>query len=104
MFLDRVPTQDMMVANKGYVDSVAPTIYNRTATLTVGGWSSLTQTVSVSNITGTNTVFAAAAPASTDAYSKAGIKCTTQGTNVLTFTCKQVPTADITVNIVVMEV
>lgn len=70
--------------------------------LTVAGWSSNTQTVTVTGVTATNTVFVSPAPASASDYASAGIICTEQGTNSLTFTCTTVPTNAITVNVVIM--
>ena len=71
--------------------------------LTVVGWSNNTQTVTVTGVTATNTVFVSPAPASASDYSSAGIICTAQGTDSLTFTCTTVPANAITVNVVIME-
>lgn len=70
--------------------------------LTVAGWSNNTQTVTVTGVTATNTVFVSPAPASASDYASAGIICTAQGTDSLTFTCTTVPTNAITVNVVIM--
>ena len=70
--------------------------------LTVAGWSSNTQTVTVTGVTATNTVFVSPAPASASDYASAGIICTAQGTDSLTFTCTTVPANAITVNVVIM--
>ena len=70
--------------------------------LTVAGWSNNTQTVTVTGVTATNIVFVSPAPASASDYSSAGINCTAQGTDSLTFTCTTVPTNAITVNVVIM--
>ena len=70
--------------------------------LTVAGWSSNTQTVTVTGVTATNTVFVSPAPASASDYASAGIICTAQGTDSLTFTCTTVPSNAITVNVVIM--
>jgi hypothetical protein len=70
--------------------------------LTVAGWSNNTQTVTVTGVRATNTVFVSPAPASASDYASAGIYCTAQGTNSLTFTCTTVPTNAITVNVVIM--
>ena len=73
-----------------------------TVTLTVEGWdaSALTQTVSASNVTVDNIVWVSPAPASFDAYSKAGIRATAQGNGTITFTCTKVPTEVISVEVV----
>lgn len=70
--------------------------------LTVAGWSNNTQTVTVTGVSATNTVFVSPAPASASDYASAGIICTAQGTDSLTFSCTTVPTNAITVNVVIM--
>ena len=89
-------------ANKAYVDSKAPT--SVTVTLTTSGWSSNTQTVTVSGVSATETaqlITPTPAIASQSAYYEAGIMCTNQGTNSLTFTCQTVPTSNLTVYVVI---
>lgn len=76
----------------------------QTASLTAAGWTNKTQTVSVSGVTAGNTVILAPAPASQVDYSKAKIVCTAQGSGSLTFTCETVPTAAISVHIVILGV
>ena len=71
-----------------------------TVTLTVAGWASNTQSVSASNVTADNIVWVSPAPASFDAYGKAGIRATAQADGTLTFTCTSVPTVEITVEVV----
>lgn len=68
------------------------TISTTTVTLPVAGWSSKTQTVTVSGITTTNLVLVGTNDTN-------GIMCTAQGSNSLTFTCVTVPTANVTVSI-----
>lgn len=75
-----------------------------TVSLTVAGWSSNAQTVSVTGVTASNTVFVAPAPASHDNYGAAGIRCTAQAAGTLTFTCTKTPTEAISVNVVILEV
>ncbi len=72
-----------------------------TASLTVAGWSENGQTVSVTGVTATNIVWVAPAPESQDAYGSAGIRATAQGEGTLTFTCTEVPTEALTVNVVI---
>lgn len=75
---------------------------NTTVTLTSAGWSSNTQTVTVNGVTSTSVVFVAPDPADTTDYVSAGILCTAQGTNSLTFTATTTPSADIDVVVVAM--
>lgn len=70
--------------------------------LTVAGWSNNTQTVTVMGVTATNTVFVSPAPASASDYASAGIICTAQGTDSLTFMCQTTPTNNLTVNVVIL--
>ncbi len=72
------------------------------ATLTTAGWSSNSQTVSVTGVTASNLVIVTPAPASSTAWSTSGIACTGQGAGTLTFSCEAVPTAAISVNIVIL--
>lgn len=98
--LDPVNSAD--AANKAYVDSKAPT--SVTVTLTTSGWSSNTQTVTVSGVSATETaqlITPTPAIASQSAYYEAGIMCTGQAANSLTFTCQTVPTSNLTVYVVI---
>lgn len=89
-------------ANKAYVDSKAPA--SVTITLSASSWSSNTQTVTVSGVSATETaqlITPTPAKASQSAYYEAGIMCTGQGANSLTFTCQTVPTSNLTVYVVI---
>ena len=70
--------------------------------LAVADWSSNTQTITVAGVTATNTVFVAPAPASAADYAAAGILCTAQSANSLTFTCTTVPSNAITLSVVIL--
>lgn len=96
------PTNPDDATNKQYVDSKSPT--SVTVTLTTSGWSSNTQTVIVSGVSATETaqlITPTPAIASQSAYYEAGIMCTGQAANSLTFTCQTVPTSNLTVYIVI---
>lgn len=78
-----------------------------TITLTSGGWSSNSQTVTATGVLADETaqlIQPMPASASQSAYYAAGILCTGQAENSLTFTCTTVPTADLTVYVVIQEV
>ena len=75
---------------------------NTTATLAVADWSSNTQTVTVSGVKADSVVFVSPAPASASDYASAGILCTAQAADSLTFSCTQTPSSAIVVNIVCM--
>lgn len=96
------PKHSRDAANKAYVDSKAPT--SVAITLTTSGWSSNTQTVTVSGVSATETaqlITPTPAIASQSAYYEAGIMCTGQAANSLTFTCQTVPTSNLTVYVVI---
>lgn len=111
----RSPESDYDAANKSYVDSKAPT--SVTVTLTADGWTNTMapvepggetlghqQTVTVSGVVASETaqlITPTPAIASQSAYYEAGIMCTNQGTNSLTFTCQTVPTSNLTVYVVI---
>lgn len=71
-----------------------------TATLTSGltSW-----TVTVSGVTASNTVVVSPASSSVEAYSKAGVVCTAQASNSLTFTATTAPEANLTVNVLILD-
>ena len=85
----------------------APTPVYRTVTLSVSTWSSNTQTVTVTGVLADETkqlIQPMPAVASQSAYIEAGIICTAQAENSLTFTCSTVPTEDISLFVVITEV
>ena len=76
-------------------------------TLSASGWSSNTQTVTVSGVSADETaqlIMPVPALASQTAYYEAGILVTGQAANSLTFTCQTAPTENITVYVVMQEV
>ena len=79
----------------------------RTATLTTSGWPSNSQTVTVSGVVAdTSAQLITVSPAnkaSATAWGEAGVFCSAQGANSLTFVCDSVPSANISVNISIQE-
>lgn len=71
-------------------------------TLAAASWSNKAQTVSVTGVTADNNVLVAAAPASRTAWNDAEVYCSAQAAGTLTFACGSVPSADITVNVVIL--
>lgn len=85
----------------------APTPVYRTITLTASAWSNNAQTVTVNGVLADETkqlIQPMPAVASQSAYIEAGIICTAQAENSLTFTCSTVPTEDISLFVVITEV
>ena len=99
------PSADNQAANKAYVDSKAPKSVS--VTLPASGWASNAQTVTVSGVLADETkqlIQPMPAVASQQAYMAAGVYCSGQAANSLTFTCSEVPTEDIAMYIVITEV
>lgn len=77
-----------------------------TVSLTAAGWSSNQQTVAVEYVTAdaaATSVIVAPGPAAENyaAYNDNGVRCTAQGDGTLTFSCESVPSAALTVNVLV---
>ena len=72
-------------------------------TLSSSGWSSSTQTVTATWVTASNTVIVSPAPSSLTDYADAGIYCSAQASNSLTFSCDTEPENDIVVNVLIMN-
>lgn len=90
-------------------DYAAPAIL-RTVTLGVAAWTGaeapFTQTVTASGVLADTTkqaIHVSPAPGYGTMYGSAGIECTVQAANSLTFSCEAAPESDITVNIVIQE-
>ena len=88
---------------------LAPMATSAAVTLTASGWNSSakTQTVTVTGVLVDETkqlITPAPAAASQAAYYNAGIRCTGQEADSLTFTAKTIPTADLTVYVTIQEV
>lgn len=103
------PVDDLDATNKEYVDSKSPKAQK--VTLTASGWvssaSGKTQSVTVSGVLADETkqlIMPMPAVASQNAYAAAGIACTAQAANSLTFKCLTVPTEDIMVYVAVQGV
>lgn len=95
-------TGNNKVVVQGDLDEIKTTFV--TVTLTAAGWSSNTQTVTVSGVVASETaqlITPTPAIASQSAYYEAGIMCTGQAANSLTFTCQTVPTSNLTVYVVI---
>ena len=96
------PTEDLQAAPKQYVDALKPKPI--TITLPASGWSNNQQTVAATGVTADNAVTPSPAPASWEAAGAAGVRCTAQGADSLTFACSETPTEDLTYNVLIQEV
>lgn len=93
------PQSDAYIKNKPAV----PVITRQTVTLTAAGWVSNVQTITVTGVTANSDVIVAPDPADIDGYTSAGITCTGQAANALTFECETVPESAINVNVLIMN-
>ena len=91
-----------MMSADGTIPTARLTKVNSTITLTAADWSSNTQTVTVTGMTATGVVLVSPDPTDQSAYTSAGIICTTQAADSLTFTCSTTPSADIDVVVVML--
>lgn len=103
---DWTPTaDDVGAATPADVNAVKPVL--RTATLTTSGWSGNSQTVTVSGVVANSSAqLIYVSPANKDsatAWGEAGVFCSAQGANSLTFVCDSTPSASINVNISIQE-
>lgn len=73
-----------------------------TVTLSASSWSSNAQTVNVSGVTASNVVVVSPNPSSYVAYGEAAVRCTAQASGKLTFTCTDVPTDALTLNVLIL--
>lgn len=91
-----------MMSADGTIPTARLTKVNTTITLTAVGWSSNTQTVSVTGVTVDGVVMVSPDPTDQSAYTSAGILCTAQAAGSLSFSCDTVPSGDLSVNIVML--
>jgi hypothetical protein len=102
-FLKTAPVTSVN-GSTGAVTLTIPTITKTTATLSSSSWNSTshTQSVTVSGVTTSNTVIVSPAPSDISTWVAGGVRCTAQAANSLTFTADTNPSANITVNVVIL--
>lgn len=77
---------------------------SQTIILDKDDWSvSKVQTINVAGVSTTNTIVVSPIPAHLDIYGQCGIACMTQQAGSLTFKCEEIPTEDISVNILIID-
>lgn len=72
-----------------------------TITLSASGWNDSAQVINVVGVTSTNTIVVSPSPDSLSTYGEAGVYCSAQETDALTFICKSTPIADVNVNVAI---
>lgn len=92
---DAVETNTKEIKNKVSMQTA-------TATLTAGGWSGNAQLVSVAGVTANSTVIVTAAPDSYEHYNECAVRCSAQGSGTLTFACTDLPTSNVTANVLIL--
>lgn len=98
-----ITASNNIYSNGNFYKNGIPLISSVTITLNTADWVDYSQTVSVLNVTNINNVIITPAPASVENYVDAGILCTAQGTNSLTFQCSVVPETTIDVNVLIIQ-
>ncbi len=83
-------------------DATTTLFQSASCNLSPSSWSSGTQTVNVRGVTASNFIIVSPAPSSIDNYTAADIRCTSQGSGTLTFTCVTTPSTDIVVNVAIL--
>lgn len=91
-----------LLSSDGTIPTARLTKVNSTITLAAADWSSNTQTVTVTGMTATGVVLVSPDPTDQSAYTSAGILCTAQAADSLTFTATTTPTGDIDVVVVML--
>ena len=72
-------------------------------TLTSGGWSNNTQTLSATGVTASNSVIITPAVTALQDWSYYGVVCSAQSANALEFTCDETPSTPINVNVIIFD-
>ena len=72
-------------------------------TIATSDWNNGTCTKTATGVTSSNTVIVSPASASYEAYGEAQVRATAQGANQLTFTCTDVPSSSLTVNVAILN-
>ena len=84
--------------------AVQSAITSTTVSITVANWNATTTcTKSVTGVTSSNNVIVTPAPASINTWNSNGVYCSAQGSGTLTFTASSTPSADMTVNVMIIN-
>lgn len=75
----------------------------RSVSLLASNWSDMIQTVNVDGVTEDNAIIPVPAPENHTAYCESGVYCSAQSNGTLTFTCADVPAADLVVNVLILN-
>lgn len=84
------------------LDAIGGTSKAKTGTLAVASWSSNSQSLTIEGITASNNVIVNPTTDSVTNWNLFGVSCNAQATNSLTFTCKTIPTAAISIQVIIL--
>lgn len=107
LFLDADRTKELWSATKNLVGSFGGGVKKIKVVLSVSDWMDGTQTVSVIGVSAdedAQLIQPVPNVASQEVYIEAGILCTDQAENSLTFTANTLPTKDLNVYVIIQEV
>ena len=100
----KTPTSDEDAVSLGYTKEKLQTKHKSVqVVLPSNGWANLKQTVSVDGATADNDVIVTHTKESKTALSESGVDVDSQGRGTLTFVCEQIPTVDLTVNVMILD-
>lgn len=87
------------------VESKAAKVKSKSAILRASGWDSSAKTVTarVAGVTAASHIIVTPAAASFEAWWQAGVRCTTQSADTLTFQCTTIPTANLTASVLILD-
>lgn len=86
------------------VESKADKVKSKSAMLRASGWDETAKTVTarVAGVTAASHIIVQPTAASFEAWWAAGVRCTTQSTDTLTFQCTTVPTENLTASVLIL--
>lgn len=79
-----------------------PVKSSTSVTVATSAWSNKAATVTVSGVTANNDIIVSYKPESKSVFETAGIYASAQAANSITFTCATVPTASVTINVLIL--
>ena len=85
------------------LDNKQDKLVAKTVSLSVAGWSNMTQSVSVPSVTENSILIINPTPQSYANYCSTGVYCSEQTDNTLSFTCTKVPSNELFVSVLIFN-
>lgn len=85
------------------LDNKQDKLVAKTISLLATEWNNMTQSVSVSNVTEDSIVIINPTSQSYSSYCDAGVRCSAQSSQTLTFVCNRVPTSELSVSVLIFN-